>query len=163
MPYPIFSLQDVDPRSNEHSYTNDPVIMQQALNAREAKQRYYENQNKRLASALSVVGGGISLIPHPVAKGIGALLQLPDVYYDTKDVVNNPSSKTDWTHLNLDFGSQLRHIIPGQVDDIFLQLPGTIDDGYNATTGRDAINDIRRKLSTTPKNKRSVKDEKNNK
>lgn len=58
MSYPIFSLQDVDPRSNEHSYTNDPVIMQQALNAREAKQRYYENQNKRLASALSVVGGG---------------------------------------------------------------------------------------------------------
>lgn len=112
---------------------------------------------------LVLLGGGISLVPHPVAKGIGALLQFPDVYYDTKDVVNNFSSKTDWTHLGLDFGSQLRHIIPGKVDDVFLQLPGIVDDGYNAITGRDAINDTRRKLSTTPKNKRSVKDKKNNK
>lgn len=26
-PYPIFSLQDVDPRSNKQSFTTDPVIM----------------------------------------------------------------------------------------------------------------------------------------
>lgn len=56
--YPIFSLQDVDPRSNENSYTNDPIIMQQAIDAREAKRRYYENKNKRIASGISVVGGG---------------------------------------------------------------------------------------------------------
>lgn len=59
MPYPIFSLQDVDPRSNENSYTNDPTIMKQALEIREAKRRYYEEQNKRIAAGASVVGGGL--------------------------------------------------------------------------------------------------------
>lgn len=162
-PYPIFSLQDVDPRSNEHSYTNDPVIMKQALEIREAKRKYYEDQNKRLAAGASVVGGGISLIPHPAAKIIGGLLQVPDIYYDIKENVNNPSSKTNWVHTILDFGSQVRHLIPTQIDDVLLQIPGFIDDGYNALTGRDIINDIRRTLTTTPKNKRSVKDKKNNK
>lgn len=80
MAYPIFSLQDVDPRSNENSYINDPTIMKQALEIREAKRRYYEEQNKRVASGLSVVGG-ISLIPHPAAKIIGGLMQVPDAYY----------------------------------------------------------------------------------
>lgn len=110
-----------------------------------------------------LLGGGISLIPHPAAKIIGGLLQVPDIYYDVKDNVNNPSSKTNWVHTALDFGSQIRHIIPGQLDDIFFQIPGAIDDGYNAITGRDIINDTRRKLSATPKNKRSVKDKENNK
>jgi hypothetical protein len=163
MSYPIFSLQDVDPRSNENSYTNDPVIMKQALDAREAKRKYYEEQNKRIAAGASVVGGGISLIPHPATKIIGGLLQVPDIYYDVKDNVNNPSSKTNWVHTALDFGSQLRHIIPGQIDDIFLQIPGAIDDSYNAMTGRNIITDTRRKLSTIFKNKRSIKDKENNK
>ena len=162
MPYPIFSLQDVDPRSNHNSYITDPVIMKQALDAREAKRRYYEEQNKRIAAGASVIGGGISLIPHPAGKIIGGLLQIPDIYYDIKDNINNPYSKTNLVHTALDFGSQLRHIIPGQIDDIFLQLPGAIDDGYTAITERDIINDTRRKLATIPKNKRSVKD-KNNK
>lgn len=68
MPYHIFSLQDVDPRINENSYTNDPVIMKQALNARQDKRKYYENLNKRIAADASVVGGVISLIPHPAGK-----------------------------------------------------------------------------------------------
>lgn len=163
MPYPIFSLQDVDPRSNENSYTNYPVIMKQALDYREAKRKYYEDLNKRIAAGASVVGSGVSLIPHPAAKIIGGLLQVPDVYYDIKDNVNNPSSKTNWVHTTLDFGSQLRHLIPGQIDDVILQIPGVIDDGYNALTGRDIINDTRRKLATTFKNKRSIKNKKNNK
>lgn len=57
MAYPIFSLQDVDPRSNETSYTNDPEIMQQAIDSRESKRKYYENQKQRFASGLSVLGG----------------------------------------------------------------------------------------------------------
>ena len=162
-PYPIYSLQDVDPRSNKHSYTTDPVIMQQALDIREAERKYYEDLNKRIASGASTVGGIISLIPHPAAKIIGGLLQLPDIYYDIKDNINDPSSKTNWVHTGLDFGSQLRHLVPGQVDDALFQIPGLIDDGYSALTGRDIINDIRRKLATTPKNKRSIKDKKNNK
>lgn len=80
-----------------------------------------------------------------------------------KDNVNNPSSKTNWIHTLLDFGSQIRHIIPGQIDDVILQIPGAIDDGYTAITGGDIINDARRTLSTTPKNKRSIEDKKNNK
>lgn len=56
MSYPILSLQDVDPRSNKSSYTNDPIIMKQAFDAREAKRKYYEDQNKRIASGASVVG-----------------------------------------------------------------------------------------------------------
>lgn len=59
MPYPIFSLQDVDPRNNQNSYTNDPVIMKQALNYREAKRKYYEDLNKRIAAGASVLGGGL--------------------------------------------------------------------------------------------------------
>lgn len=112
---------------------------------------------------VQVLLGGVSLIPHPAAKIIGGLLQLPDIYYDVKDNINNPSSKTNWIHTTLDFGSQIRHIIPGQIDDIFFQIPGAIDDSYTAITGRDVINDTRRKLSDTPKNKRSIKDKKNNK
>lgn len=155
--FPIYSLEDVDPRSNPTSVTNDPTIMKQAIKLREDKRKYYENLNKRIASGASVVGGGISLIPHPAAKVIGGLLQLPDIYYDVKDNINNPSSKTNWAHTALDFGSQLRHIIPGNIDDIFFQIPSTIDDGYNTITGRDIIDDTRRKLSAIPKNKRSIK------
>lgn len=162
-PYPIYSLQDVDPRSNKHSYTTDPVIMQQALDMREAERKYYEDLHKRVAAGASTVGGIISLIPHPAAKIIGGLLQLPDIYYDIKDNINDPSSKTNWAHTGLDFGSQLRHLVPGQVDDVLFQIPGLIDDGYSALTGRDIIKDIRRKFATTPKNKRSIKDKKNNK
>ena len=162
-PYPIFSLQDVDPRSNKQSFTTDPVIMKQALDAREAERKYYEDLYKRVASGASTVGGIISLIPHPAAKIIGGLLQLPDIYYDIKDNINDPSSKTNWAHTGLDFGGQLRHLIPGQVDDVLFQIPGFIDDSYTALTGRDIIKDIRRKLTTTPQNKRSVKDKKNNK
>lgn len=89
-------------------------------------------------------------------------MQIPDMYYDIKDNVDNPSSKTNWTHSILDFGSQFRYIIPGNIDDVILQIPGAIDDAYTAITGRDIINDTRRKLSTTPKNKQSIKDKKNN-
>lgn len=109
-----------------------------------------------------LLGGGVSLIPHPYAKIAGVLLQLPDMYYDIKDNINNPYNKTDWIHTTLDFGSQLRHIIPGQIDDVFFQIPGIIDDGYSAITGRDIINDTRKTLSNNFKNKRNIKD-KNNK
>ena len=99
---------------------------------------------------------GGSLIPYPAAKIVGGLLQLPDIYYDVKDNVNNPSSKTNWIHTVLDFGSQLRHLIPGQIDDIFFQIPRAIDDSYNVITGEDIIINTRRKLSSVFKNKRSI-------
>lgn len=90
-------------------------------------------------------------------------MQLPDLYYDVKSNVNNPSSKTNYVHTGLDVLNQIKHIIPGKIDDIILQLPGAIDDSYNAITGRDIINDTRRKLVTISKNRRSIKDKKNNK
>lgn len=90
-------------------------------------------------------------------------MQLPDLYYDVKSNVNNPFSKTNYVHTGLDVLNQIKHIIPGKIDDIILQLPGAIDDSYNAITGRDIINDTRRKLVTISKNRRSIRDKKNNK
>lgn len=90
-----------------------------------------------LLVVLVLLGGGISLIPHPATKIIGSLLQIPDIYYDIEDNINNPSDKINYLHTILDLGSQFRHIIPGNIDDILFQLPGIIDDGYTATTGKD--------------------------
>lgn len=128
---------------------------------REKKHR--QNINNRIASGVSIAGGAISLIPHPIAKAIGTALQIPDLYYDVKNNVDNPSSKTNYAHTGLDVLNQIRHIIPGKIDDFILQIPGAIDDAYNAITGQDIIEDTRRKIATTPKNKRSIKDKKNNK
>ena len=65
----------------------------------------------------------------------------------------------------MDFGSQLRHIIPGQADDVILQIPGAIDDGYNAVTGRDAVEDSYNfgKRTLTPKPRYSIKNNTQNK
>lgn len=70
------------------------------------------------------------------------------------DLYNEPSVKNG-IHTGLDFGNQIRHIIPGKIDDVFLQIPGAIDDGYNAVTGRDILEDgsnyIERKLNSKPR------------
>lgn len=47
------------------------------------------------------------------------------------------------------------------MSDDLLKIPGMIDDTYSATTGRNAIQDVRHSLST-PNNKRSIKDKRNN-
>lgn len=73
MPYPIFSLQDVDPRFNERSYTNDEAVMKQAINNRKNK------QNKRLFSledinnALSYISPGIAIANYIYHKGKGII------------------------------------------------------------------------------------------
>lgn len=77
------------------------------------------------------------MIPLPATKIIGSLLQIPDTYYDIKNIINNPSDKINYLHTILDFGNQTRHIVPGTIDDILFQLPGIIDDGYTAITGKD--------------------------
>ena len=85
-------------------------------------------------------GEGIVLIPYPAAKAIGLGLQIPDIYYDTKDFINNPSLKNG-IHLGLD----AIQFIPGLtkfVGDDILGIPGMIDDGYTAVTGRDGLEDI---------------------
>lgn len=106
MAHPIFSLQDVDPRSNEHSYTNDPVIMKQALEAREAKRKYYEDQIKRIdkwmknaetATALTSLGttGATLIAPNPVTGAIALGSNLAgagiDLYQGIKSAING-----DW-------------------------------------------------------------------
>lgn len=106
MPYPIFSLQDVDPRSNENSYTNDPVIMKQALAAREAKRKYYEDQIKRIdkwmenaetATALTSLGstGATLIAPNPITGAIALSSNLAgagiDLYQGIRSAING-----DW-------------------------------------------------------------------
>ena len=150
---PIYSLEDVDPRFNYELRRK----LNDAINLSDERQ---EQRNRRLASGASVIGAGISLFPHPAAKAIGTLLQLPDIYYDTKDAINNPSSKTNWGHLTLD-GFNLIPGLTNIMSDDLLKIPGIIDDTYSATTGRDAIQDVRRSLSTSD-NKRSIKDKRNN-
>ena len=89
---------------------------------------------------MSAIGGGIALIPYPAAKAIGLGLQIPNIYYDTKDFINNPSLKNG-IHLGLD----AIQFIPGLtkfVGDDILGIPGMIDDGYTAVTGRDGLEDI---------------------
>ena len=103
MPYPILSLQDVDPRSNENSYTNDPVIMKQALAAREAKRKYYEDQIKRIdkwmenaetATALTSLGttGATLIAPNPVTGAIALSSNLAgagiDLYQGIRSALN---------------------------------------------------------------------------
>lgn len=105
--------------------------------------------------------GVISLIPYPATKIIGGLLQIPDIYYDAKNVYDNPENKTNWAHLGLDGLSFIPGFTIMTADDV-LKIPGTIDDAYNAITNRDAIDDVRKKLSSTPENKHSIKDENKN-
>lgn len=74
--------------------------------------------------------GGIALIPYPAFKAIGLGLQIPNIYYDTKDFINNPSLKNG-IHLGLD----AIQFIPG-----LTKFVG--DDIYTAVTGRDGLEDI---------------------
>lgn len=151
---PIYSLEDVDPRFNYE-------LRRKLNDAINLNDKHQEQRNRRLASGASVIGGVISLFPHPAAKIAGSLLQFPDIYYDTKDVTSNPSSKTSLGHLVLDG----LNFVPGLtkiMSDDLLKIPGLIDDTYSTTTGRDAIQDARRSLSTSD-NKRSIKDKRNNK
>lgn len=101
---------------------------------------------------------GVSLISHPIAKGVGLVLQAPDMLFDVYDMFNKPSIKNG-IHTGLDFGSQLRHIIPGKVDDVILQIPGAIDDGYNVVTDRDILEDSYNygKRTLSPKSRYSIK------
>lgn len=146
MPGPIFSLQDVDPY-NQGLMSNDPNTHKKAKefyansnHVRDYNRAYSEARGRRMAPAMSAIGGGIALIPHPAAKAIGLGLQIPDIYYDTKDFINNPSLKNG-IHLGLD----AVQFVPGLtkfVGDDILGIPGMIDDGYTAITGRDGLEDI---------------------
>lgn len=143
MPSPIFSLQDVDPY-NQGLMSNDPNVSKKA---REFYEDYYGNayarkeaRNRRIAAGMSVTGGLVALIPHPAAKGIGAAMQVPDIYYDTKDFIDNPNI-INGIHLGLD-GLQFIPGLTNVVNDDILGIPGIIDDGYTAITGRNGLEDI---------------------
>lgn len=163
MPHPIYSLQDTNPIYSNDSKIEEQVVKYTNPEIYKNRKKNRQNINNRIASFASVIGGAINFIPHPYAKVVGTALQLPDLYYDVKSNVNNPFSKTNYVHTGLDILNQIKHIIPGNIDDIILQLPGAIDDSYNAITGRDIINDTRRKLVTISENRRSIRDKKNNK
>lgn len=68
-------------------------------------------------------------------------MQIPDIYYDAKDFANDPSS-TNGIHLALD-GLQFVPGLTKYVRDDILGIPGIIDDGYTAVTGRDGLEDIK--------------------
>lgn len=44
---------------------------------------------ERYASAMSLLGGAIGMIPTPFTWGLGALMQIPDLIYDTRDYLSN--------------------------------------------------------------------------
>ena len=150
---PVYNINEVQPKEKD-------IRQAQRLANTDFGQVY-----RRIAAGSSVIGGGISLIPHPVAKGVGIALQVPDIAFDVYDLIKQPSIKNG-IHAGLDFGSQLRHVIPGNIDDVFLQIPGAIDDGYNAITGRDILEDsynfVNRKstpkLTYNIKNGNTIKD-----
>lgn len=106
---------------------------------RDYNRAYSEARGRRMAPAVSDIGG-ISLIPHPAAKAIGLGLQIPDIYYDTKDFINNPSLRNG-IHLGLD----AVQFVPGLtkfVGDNIFSIPGMIDDDYTAIAGRYGLEDI---------------------
>lgn len=161
-----FSLEDIIPIQNDKNskltlgvigkdYNNigaialDPRITDALIQARLKKNnpKKYKDYQQRIASSLSAVGGIVSSLPHPVTKVIGTAMQTPDIILDSTEYINNPNS-TDATHLVLDGGDLIKHIIPGNIDDIVFQTPGIVDDSYNAITGRDMIDNTRRSLST---------------
>lgn len=102
---------------------------------------YSEVRGRKIAPTLSAIGSLISLIPHGAAKIIGGLMQISDIYYDAKDFANDPSS-TNGIHLALD-GLQFVPGLTKYVRDDILGIPGIIDDGYTAVTGRDGLEDIK--------------------
>lgn len=71
------------------------------------------------------------MIPHPAAKGIGLLLQLPDIGNDLADLQKDPSIG-NFAHVILD-GLQFIPGLTKVVSDDKLALPGMIDDIYQAT------------------------------
>ena len=186
MPFPIFTLQDVDPRFNETAISNNAEVMQQAQQIKDDKKKYKEQTNRRLASGLSSAGAVIGLIPTPFTRILGTLMGFPDLIYDGIDFYNQPDA-TNGMHLALDmtnvgkFAPPYTKFLkskPSTYTDILknvgVQLPGFIDDSYNATTGRDIIEDLNNftiktnkpkqnkiKLTNNP-NRISIKDTKQN-
>lgn len=143
--YPIYSLLDVDPYnkgvfSNDSDHRKAIEFYANPNHAQEYYDAYSEARMRKMAPTLSTIGSLISLIPHGAAKIIGGLMQLPDIYYDTKDFANDPSTKNG-IHLALD-GLQFVPGLTKFVRDDILGIPGLIDDGYTAVTGRDGIEDI---------------------
>ena len=74
-----------------------------------------------------------------MTKAIGFGLKIPNIYYDAKDFINNPSLKNG-IELGLDatqFVPSLTKFVGGNI----LSMPGMIDD-YVAAAGRDGLEDI---------------------
>lgn len=111
-----------------------------------------EAHNKRVASGLSAVGGIIGTVPHPVTDMTGRVLQLPDTYYDVKDLFQDPNI-VNAIHVGLD----VPQLIPGVAGDV-LNISGIIDDDYSYITRKDGIENIKNKIKNSlqtskPRNK----------
>lgn len=88
MPHPIFSLQDVDPRFNERSYTNDAAIMKQAINIRKNKQNNRLFNLEDINNTLSYISPGIAIANYIYHKGKGIINYLSS---DSKKTSNYKS------------------------------------------------------------------------
>lgn len=155
MSFPIFTLQDVDPRFNETAVSNIAEVMQQAQQIRDDKEKYKEQTNRRFASGLSSAGAVIGLIPTPFTRILGTLMGVPDLIYDGIDFYNEPNG-VNAAHLAFDVTSagkffspytKFLKATPNSATNIFknigIQFPGFVDDTYNAYTGRDGIQELK--------------------
>ena len=135
-PYPIYSLQDVDPNFNPPP-------------------KSYSADGRRIASGLSAAGAVIGIIPTPFTRIAGTLMGLPDLIYDGIDFYNEPNS-VNGAHLALDMTSigkffspytKFLKATPSSATNVFknigIQFPGFVDDSYNAYTGRDGIQELK--------------------
>lgn len=81
---------------------------------------------------MSAIGEGVAMIPTTPTKIVGGILQIPDISYDAVDFYRN--------HELNDFGHILADGL-GLATERALQVPGIIDDSYQAITGRDFYED----------------------
>lgn len=74
-------------QENPAFYMNEEAQMKLEKQREAAKQRIRltDKQKRRIYSGMSALGYGISLIPHPITRGIGFAMQLPDLAQDIKD------------------------------------------------------------------------------
>ncbi len=102
----------------------------QMLDREKEALRYYYEQNvnpetkaanehranttrQQLASGISIVGTGVSLVPHPVARVSGAVLNIPDQVYDLAALGAEPSV-SNAGHVAVDYPELVGKAIPGK-------------------------------------------------
>lgn len=98
--------------------------------AKAANEHRANTTRQQLASGTSIVGTALSLVPHPVTRVSGAVLNIPDQVYDLAALSAEPSM-SNAGHVAVDYPELVGKIIPGKWDDAVLaglKTISTIDD-----------------------------------